>query len=461
MARRYGIKQSDLAKRITLVMWLLSFVSTLASTFIVGSFLLLSHKKSIEEQLKNTARQLINMDISEFSDFQQPLELETFVEDALSMSQTQKMIRVFNPERQLIFSSLGFEYDDLPKQLGPYDEYRYHSLKGKKINYQAYVHPYKVNEAIYYLQTVTPLPNYKKMLQYFWWQILLIFLVLLMLSYIFSHWLANRLISPVKEVAHYLEKLDLNKLEDWRALKLLSPGDYLSTIILGINHLTTRVQKDIFRTRYMNRYVAHEMRTPLTILQGETETLLMKSNATQIEYQNLLKSSLEEISRLSETVDTVLSIEKISLEKESTIELISWLKEQKILWEKSLQRKLHFSYPKQQTLLIKTYPHLFFRLIDNLIRNVQKHTPAQSACYLKLDSYEKKVWLSIQDSGPGMEPEKLLLLNQNKNQFHLPSIGLNLCQSIADIIEAKFIFTNLQEGGLEVKIEMERLELLA
>ncbi|MCP5468602.1 MAG: HAMP domain-containing histidine kinase [Deltaproteobacteria bacterium] len=460
------VKRSDLARRITLGMWLLSFVSTLASSFIVASFLLLSHQRSIDEQLKKTARNLINMDISEFSDFHQPIELETFVEDTLDMNQNPKVIRVFDPNRKLIFSSLGFEYDDLPKSLGPYDEYRYNRITGKNKSYQSYVHPYKVDQKIYYLQTVTPLPDYQKMLQYFWWQILLIFIGLLILSYLFSHWLANKLSSPVKEVAHYLEKLDLAKVDDWQAFHLSSPGDYLKTIIEGINHLTGRIQKDIFRTRQMNRYVAHEMRTPLTILQGETETLLMKTHADKAEYQDLLKSSLEEISRLSQTVDTILSIEKVSLEnnasKEENIELISWLKEQKKYWEKFLQRNIHFVYPRQKNIFLKTHPQLLFRILDNLIRNIEKHTPPDTLCEFEIRYTKDNLQILVRDFGNGMEAQKIDLLNKNDKNITLSNIGLNLCQNIAEILKAQLIFRAHKKesrSGLEVVIQLQNFQI--
>ena len=58
----------SLQSRITVVMWVMAVVSTLAAALISGSLLLRSHQDSIKQQLQATGTSLLTLGISDFDE---------------------------------------------------------------------------------------------------------------------------------------------------------------------------------------------------------------------------------------------------------------------------------------------------------------------------------------------------------------------------------------------------------
>ena len=86
-------------------------------------------------------------------------------------------------------------------------------------------------------------------------------------------------------------------------------NDEFGRLVNKMNEMILRIKKSI---KYMNQFslaVAHELKTPLTILQGEIE-IALKSPKTSNEYQEILKSNYEETLRLIRIVDNLFYISK-------------------------------------------------------------------------------------------------------------------------------------------------------
>ena len=77
-----------------------------------------------------------------------------------------------------------------------------------------------------------------------------------------------------------------------------------------MNEMIKRIKTSV---DYMNQFsisAAHELKTPLTILRGETEVALKSTKSTH-EYTAVLKSNYEEILRLTKIIDNLFFISKI------------------------------------------------------------------------------------------------------------------------------------------------------
>lgn len=441
-------------------MWVMTAVSTLASAILTGVLLFSSHKESMRQQLQATATSLVSLGITQFSELKDFEVLNRFVEDALQMDRIDKVIRVYDSSRRLIFTTAGADYDKLPNRLdGEIKKPVFLTVEGKQRRYESIVMPYEGegSKKKYYLQVAIPLPKYSNVLENLWWQSLLLLGLLIGISVFLSQWLSRWLLSPVGLIAGHLQKMDPHKIEEWHPLILDERSVFLKAIAEGINLLADRTRAAIFQLRKMSRYVAHEMRTPLTILQGEAETALARNGSTVEDYRAVLKSSLEEIQRMSEIVSTVLQVGKDSraapLFNPVSINLFHWIHESAPSWEKTLERRIDFNLMSDEDVQIRTDPRLLYRLIDNLLRNVKNNTPPQSACcieYAALGVGGK--CLRVMDGGQGMTEAAILSLNSEKEGSHFAGIGLNLCFRIASICGLGFNFANRKEGGLKVEI---------
>lgn len=441
-------------------MWVMTTVSTLTAALLIGNLLVRSHRESIQAQLQATATSLITLGISDFSELNDFEQLDRFIEDALQMDKVDKIVRIFNRSGKLIFTTVKLGYDHLSIKLGDKSKKPYFiPLEGSTRKYESLVVPYEEGGRLkFYLQIAIPLPKYHEMLASLWWQAFLILGLLVGVSLFLARQLSARLLKPVTTIATHLQKIDPEKMDEWKPLPMDEKGYYLKAIIDGINLLVAKTTAAVRQLRKMSRYVAHEMRTPLTVLQGEAETVLQNQAASRDDYAKVLKSSLEEVQRMSEIVTTVLTLGESKIRQSlpilQPVSLIAWTKDNRPLWEKTLGRPLQLSLPTSQAgVVVPMEPHLLFQLVDNLMRNIEEHTPSQTSCTVAIESSEKEISLIIGDDGPGLPAPLLQALNANDITDEKIGIGLHLCQKIAETCGLKLHYSSGADGkGLRIKV---------
>jgi hypothetical protein len=393
--------RSSLQSKIAVAMWGMTVLCTLTISVLSAVLLIRSHQESIRNQLEASATSLTALGISDFSELKDFDTLNIFVEDTLEMEKVDKIVRIYDASGKLIFTTVGLDYDLLPDQLDrKIDKPVFMTIGGKQRRYESLVVPYfgRGKKNPFYLQVVIPLPRYSQIFKSLWWQDLLLLVIFVGASYLLSRQLSKRLL--------------------------------------------------------IGRYIAHELRTPLTILQGEAETALAKTDATKEDYGTVLKSSLDEIQRMSEIVNTVLQIGgwERSSSRPVAVDLIGWIRENLPRWEKTLGRPILLALPKREEVRpeVKIEPRLLYQLIDNVIRNVRDHTPPHASCLLAVGGSDPQFFIRVSDDGPGLTPTLLESLNR-KSSAGL-GIGLNLCLKIAEGCGIKLRFSNQMTGGLLVEI---------
>jgi len=85
--------------------------------------------------------------------------------------------------------------------------------------------------------------------------------------------------------------------------------DEISRLIETFNGMISRLDQSFQQIKQFSSDASHELKTPLTILKGEVEVMLRKER-TQQEYQQTLKSNLEEINRMSQIVEDLLLLSR-------------------------------------------------------------------------------------------------------------------------------------------------------
>ena len=451
---------SPLQSKIASAMWAMAAVGTLAATVITGALLVSSHRESVQKQLQATAASLVTLGITRFSELKDFSDLNRFIEDSLQMDRVDKVIRVYGEDRKLIFTTAGSSYDVLPNMLErKVEKPAILTLEGKQRSYESIVVPYEGERSrkVYYLQVAIPLPKYSDVLEDLWWQMVLLIGLLIGVSVLLAHWLSRRLLMPVGKIAEHLKSMDPARIESWRPIVLDEGSRYLMGIADGINLLAERTRAAMAQIHKMSRYVAHEMRTPLTILQGEAEMALAKPDATGSDYERVLRSSLEEVERMSEIVSTVLEVGDSARPKAwRPVELClsEWLRSGLPLWEKTLGRSIELDFSGAEEERVMADPRLLGRLVDNLVRNVRKHAKTDAICSISLKVSNEGRTISIADDGPGLDEGVMESLNSRGGFSEEAGVGLNLCHRIADLLGFKLFFCSGPAGGLKVEIRL-------
>ena len=159
--------------------------------------------------------------------------------------------------------------------------------------------------------------------------------------------------------------------------------------------------------------VSHELRTPLSIFRGYLETLLDDPNQPPGELLRILEIMERHSDRLNALVEDVLSLARLEspgMELNlSEINLPEFLHGIMRDWEKRFatkKLKSHLNFPG-------TLPHLHAdetrlqELIYNLLDNAVKYSKPGGTVFLRAESEDASVRISVADQGPGISPDDL------------------------------------------------------
>jgi heavy metal sensor kinase len=209
----------------------------------------------------------------------------------------------------------------------------------------------------------------------------------LMVASLGGQFLAHKALKPVDNItqtARIITSQNLNQRISPPKVK-----DEISRLIDTFNEMISRLDQSFRQIKQFSSDVSHELKTPLTILKGEIEVLLRKERTSQ-EYQQTLKSNLEEINRMSQIVEDLLLLSKadigeVRLDKED-INLTEILNEVVVQMERLVRSKgLSLSVSNHlQDIHILGDALRIRELFINLIENGIKYTEQGGSIHITL-----------------------------------------------------------------------------
>jgi len=125
------------------------------------------------------------------------------------------------------------------------------------------------------------------------------------ISALIARWMSGRALAPLSQLAHATRLIDIANLS--RRLPVRGAGDELDEVTLAFNQALQRVDRAVNDMRQFSAALAHELRTPLAILRGETELALTHPQSPQ-EVRLRLETQLEEFDRLNSLITQILTL---------------------------------------------------------------------------------------------------------------------------------------------------------
>jgi signal transduction histidine kinase len=120
-------------------------------------------------------------------------------------------------------------------------------------------------------------------------------------------WLIRKSFEPVVALTQAVERINESNLNG--QLPRNGNGDELDRLTEVFNAMTARLDGSFNRIREFTLHASHELKTPLTVLRGETETALREELLSPAERERAA-SQLEELSRLTRIVDGLTLLTK-------------------------------------------------------------------------------------------------------------------------------------------------------
>ena len=117
--------------------------------------------------------------------------------------------------------------------------------------------------------------------------------------------MAARALAPLVRMAAATRQIDVAGLQ--QRLPLRGAGDELDEVAQAFNETLARLEQTVGEMRQFSTAIAHELRTPLAVLRGETELALMQARR-RTTTAAALTDQLEELDKLSRLVSQLLTL---------------------------------------------------------------------------------------------------------------------------------------------------------
>ncbi len=229
-------------------------------------------------------------------------------------------------------------------------------------------------------------------------------ILLMMLVIIASYFISTFVVSRTNHIAETARTImDTGDLS--RRIIIDSRWDDLGNMAYVLNNLLARIEELMTGIRRVSDSIAHDLRTPLTRLRNNLETL---SKDVQ---HNHIDSLMSEADHILSTFQAVLRISKIenapSKEHFKNCDIKEIINDVMELYDPlAIEKSIHIESDMVSSAPYFGDTNLLFQMYANLLDNALKFTPAGGKIQISLAQNEDQKYVTvIQDSGVGITKE--------------------------------------------------------
>ncbi len=221
--------------------------------------------------------------------------------------------------------------------------------------------------------------------------------------------LVQRALRPVEQITRAAEQITQLNLSD--RLPVAKSGDELEQLSIALNRMIARLDDAFQNSKRFVADASHDLRTPLTILRGELETMVDDPHLAD-ELRGRLASLLEEVIHLSKIVEQLFTLTQLDSgeqRKEWTrfdlAELVHTTADQMSLLAED--KRISLSCEASQPAYVQADRSRIKQVIVNLLDNAIKYTPANGRVRVNVHGVNGHAVLEVEDNGIGIPPEAL------------------------------------------------------
>lgn len=289
---------------------------------------------------------------------------------------------------------------------------------------------------------------------------ILIFVVLFALSWGGGNLIVSEVLNPIRTLNNKIKKINVDNLVK---IKYDYQDEDLQELVWSINQMILRLKDSLDDQSEFVDNASHELKTPLTSLLLQLETLLEEKDKNDKD-NFILEKSIKNIEKINDLINdlTLLSIQKDQLQFKNynlsniineSISSVSLLLKVKNI---NIQKEGEFDFK------IKAVKSLLVRSINNLLENAIKYSPNNSLIKIKGFSKDRKLYIDIIDSGEGIKEEYLSKIfdrfyridNSRSKLTGGRGLGLTIAKSIITLHEGNISVSNNKNGGAKFTVQL-------
>ncbi len=303
-----------------------------------------------------------------------------------------------------------------------------------------------------------------------------VFAIILLLSSLSAFICSKVIVSPIAKISQISKRMTSLDMT-WKCD--IESNDEIGVLASSLNTMASRLQKTMEELTIANEQltddvekfksleegrrnffaaVSHELKTPLTILKGQIENMILGYGDYQ-NHEKYLPEALKATEDIEHLVKEIIAISKMeSMDLEDTLQEVS-LKQtvndtiQAILplaQDKDIQ--IHQNINTDMVLSVN--PNLWNKALSNIIGNAVRHSPCGNDVFVTFQSNKNGITLVIENTGASIPEVDLPHMfspfyraDKSRNKATGGSgLGLYIVKTILDLHGMTYLIKNTEQG---------------
>ena len=232
--------------------------------------------------------------------------------------------------------------------------------------------------------------------------------ILFLLFLLLANKIVNKILKPIQSISTVAKDISIHNFQG--KIPLTESEDEIRDLINTFNTMVDRLRDGVEKLDRFNDDVSHELKTPLTVINGKIELALKKDRDREY-YKESLGLIQSESYKIQKIVEELLQLSKYS--KENIVKSFVLCDLNAILLGgvdnyllKAKEKNINLEIIRFEKVTKNASPELINAIFSNLIDNAIKYTLPGKNIYISLWR-DKKIHFVIQDEGIGISQENL------------------------------------------------------
>ena len=233
--------------------------------------------------------------------------------------------------------------------------------------------------------------------------------IIIFLSSVCTYFLTKKALTPLQKLTSEVSQIQAQNLST--QLPVPNSKDEIAQLTSSFNEMLTRLDNAFSTQKQFSANAAHELRTPLAVLQTNLEVFEKKQKPEMIEYRQLFTMIKEQTARLSQLVGTLLDMTNLkSVPRTDQVSLEELVDEVFCDLDPIAEKagiSIHFNDSSNQDLhtdVTGSYV-LLYRAVYNLVENAIKYNRPHGSVSVSVKQENGQAMVLVTDTGIGISPE--------------------------------------------------------
>ena len=304
----------------------------------------------------------------------------------------------------------------------------------------------------------------------------LVFVIILLLSSLSAFICSKVIVSPIAKISQISKRMTSLDMT-WKCE--VERNDEIGILASSLNIMASRLHETMEQLTNANRQlsydvekfkeleeqrrnffaaVSHELKTPLTILKGQIENMILEYGDYQ-NHEQYLPEALKTTEEIEHLVKEIIAISKMeSMELEDTLQKIS-LKQTinetvKAILPLAQDKDIYIHQNIGNDVVLSVNPNLWNKALSNIIGNAVRHSPCDEDVFITLQVFEERNTLVVENTGVSIPEDDFSHMftpfyraDKSRNKATGGSgLGLYIVKTILDLHDMDYFIKNTERG---------------